>query len=228
MDTTVSSVNAAYQLDNIEITRAGQCIISIPQLVIGSSQCTALLGSNGSGKSTLLDVLAFVNRPCQGTISLHGQVISGGLSCDQRRMIGYVNQQPYLLNGTVADNIRLALHLQGINRQHQPTLINRTLALVGAEHLASQPASSLSGGELKRIAIARAISYQPNIVLLDEPFSHLDERHCRQLETIITTLKQSGITVVVTSHRTVQSLSFADTRLQLSYSGHTYTITQDR
>ena len=157
----------AYQLDNIKVFYQQKCSLDLPHLTIANHQCIALLGDNGAGKSTLLNLLAFLDQPNQGQIQLAGQTIKSDLSARQRRSIGYVNQQPFLLSGSVASNIELALKLQGIPGSERPQRIANALARVNLSHLAKQTATTLSGGELKRAAIARAIAHDPDILLLD-------------------------------------------------------------
>ncbi|MDH5358289.1 MAG: ATP-binding cassette domain-containing protein [Gammaproteobacteria bacterium] len=207
---------SSYQLNNIKVHRNEQCVLDIPQLTLPAHKCIALLGDNGAGKSTLLDVLAFTSQPSEGEVLLADQKTAFPLSSRQRRTIGYVSQHPFLLSGTVTDNIQLALKLQGIDRQHRPELTQQALNLVNLNHLAKQAANTLSGGELKRAAIARAIAYQPDILLLDEPFSHLDQNHIQQLERIIEKLaQQPGKTVIFSTHNRLQGLALADTTINL-------------
>lgn len=206
----------AYQLNDIQVYRQQKRILDISELEIQHNQCIALLGDNGAGKSTLLDLLAFLHRPEQGSIKLNGDVVNGTLSVDQRRSIGYVSQQPFLLSGTITDNIRLALKLQGVDPKQYDKLITQALDQVNLTPLADQTASTLSGGQLKRAAIARAIAHQPSILLLDEPFSHLDQSHIKQLENIIEQLaQQSGKTIIFSTHDRLQGAALADTTINL-------------
>lgn len=206
----------AYQLDNIKVFYQQKCSLDLPHLTIANHQCIALLGDNGAGKSTLLNLLAFLNKPNQGQIQLAGQTIKSELSPQQRRSIGYVNQQPFLLSGSVASNIDLALKLQDIPASERPQRTANALARVNLSHLAKQTATTLSGGELKRAAIARAIAHDPDILLLDEPFSHLDQNHIHQLETIIEQLAaQKDKTIIFSTHDRLQGAALADTTLNL-------------
>ena len=209
-------MTSTYQLNNVKVHRNQQCVLDIPQLALPEHKCIALLGDNGAGKSTLLDLLAFTSQPCEGELLLAGQTVTFPLPPEQRRTIGYVSQNPFLLSGSVTDNIQLALKLQGIDRHQHPALIQKALDLVDLNHLAGQAANTLSGGELKRAAIARSISYQPDILLLDEPFSHLDQKHSQQLENIIEQLAhQPGKTVIFSTHNRLQGLALANTTINL-------------
>ncbi|MFW5450603.1 MAG: ATP-binding cassette domain-containing protein [Methylophagaceae bacterium] len=209
-------MTAAYQLNNIKVHRGQQCILDIPSLTLSEHKCIALLGDNGGGKSTLLDLLAFTATADEGDIIFAGHATQSPLSPAQRQTIGYVSQHPYLLAGTVTNNLKLALNLQSIHSKHHARLIEQALELVDLQHIAAQPADTLSGGELKRAAIARAIVYQPNILLFDEPFSHLDQSHRQQLETIIKRLaQQPNKTIVFSTHDRFQGLALADSSINL-------------
>ena len=216
MSTTRIPMSTAYLLNKIKVFHQGQCNLNIPNLEIAHNECVAILGDNGAGKSTLLNLLAYLNKPEEGELSLMGQQTKSRLSTLQRRSIGYVNQQPFLLSGSLYDNIALALKLQGMPSAQRPKLTNRALQQVNLNHLASKPAYTLSGGELKRAAIARAIAHDPQILLLDEPFSHLDQSHIQQLELIIEDLaSQSGKTVIFSTHDRLQGVALADTTINL-------------
>ena len=206
----------AYQLNNIKVIRDQRCILDIPELNLPKNQCISLLGDNGAGKSSLLDLLAFVSKPSEGKIKLVGQSITKDLNSKQRASIAYVAQHPYLLSGSVFDNIQLALKLQGIKSEHHSSLIKSALEHVNASHLINQQVNTLSGGELKRVAIARAISYEPDILLLDEPFSHLDQTQMQQLEVILQQLsQQANKTIIFSTHNRFQGLALAESTVNL-------------
>ena len=206
----------AYQLSNIKVIRKQRCILDIPALNLPKNQCISLLGDNGAGKSSLLDLLAFVSKPSQGEIKLAGQEISKDLNPKQRSSIAYVAQHPYLLSGSVFDNIQLALKLQGVKSKYYSSLIKSALEHVNASHLITQQVNTLSGGELKRVAIARAISYEPDILLLDEPFSHLDQTQIQQLEVILRQLsQQDNKTIIFSTHNRFQGLALAESTINL-------------
>tara|TARA_R110002049_G_scaffold149607_1_gene312626 strand:- start:1792 stop:2781 length:990 start_codon:yes stop_codon:yes gene_type:complete len=209
-------MKSVYELSDIKFEQQNKIILNIPRLTINSDQCVALLGENGAGKTSLINLLAFTNRASHGSVRLFDQAIRSKLSPSQRRRIGLVHQQPYLLPGTVADNIHLALSLQGAKRSHIPELTQQALKQVNLIDLANQAANTLSGGELKRVAIARAIAYQPDILLLDEPFSHLDQRHIQQLEDSINNFaQQTGKTVVFSTHDRFRAQALANATINL-------------
>lgn len=207
---------SAYHLKQVRVVYGDSEALAIDELILPTNQSTALLGENGAGKSTLMNLLAFIQSPKQGSIDLLDQPVKGKLPASLRRRVGYVTQQPYLLQGSVEDNLKLALELQQIPRQQHEQLIEQALTLVNLQPQAQQDASTLSGGELKRAAIARAVVYGPDILLLDEPFSHLDQRHIRQLEqTISQFAAQPGKTVIFSTHDRLQALAIADNSINL-------------
>lgn len=209
-------MKSAYELSNITLAHQDKTILDIEQLTINSDQCIALLGENGAGKTSLINLLAFTSQPNDGAISFFGKTIKSTLKPEQRHRIGLVHQQPYLLPGTVIENIRLALALQGIDKHRISMLAQQALEQVNLINLADQAAHTLSGGELKRVAIARAIAYQPDILLLDEPFSHLDQHHIQQLEdTICSFAQQAGKTVVFSTHDRFQAQAIANATINL-------------
>lgn len=206
----------AYELNQVRVQYGDSDALTIEELSLPLNQSTAVLGENGAGKSTLMNLLAFIQTPQQGSIRLLDQPVVGKLPAALRRRIGYVTQQPYLLHGTVEDNLKLALRLQQVPQPQHASLIDKALTLVNLHPQAQQDATTLSGGELKRAAIARAVVYEPDILLLDEPFSHLDQRHIRQLEqTIRQFAAQVGKTVIFSTHDRLQALAIADNSINL-------------
>jgi len=206
----------AYRLKNINVHFQQKCVLNIPELNIPAQKCIALLGANGAGKSTLLHLLAFTLPASSGEISLFGQDIKNKLNSQQRRKIAFVSQHPYLLPGSVEDNIKLSLTLQGIPKYQHRALIDSALEQTNTVHLAAQTATSLSGGELKRVAIARAIAYQPEILLLDEPFSHLDSQHIQILESQLKLYsQQNNTTVIFSTHDRLRAMTIAEETINL-------------
>lgn len=209
-------MTTAYQLRDIHVSLGGREILNIPSLDLMLNQSTALLGENGAGKTTLMNLLAFLQAPDSGQITLFQHPVRKKLTVTQRRQIGYVTQQPYMLNGSIRDNLKLALRLQQLPSEQHAALIDQALTLTNLSTLADQDAATLSGGELKRAAIARAMVYEPDILLLDEPFSHLDQRHIRQLESMIDAFAASeGKTVIFSTHDRLQAMAIADHSINL-------------
>ena len=206
----------AYLLHDIDVTIQKKNLLHIDKLAIPAESSIAILGDNGAGKSTLLRLLAFTLRPNKGEISLFNHPTTWPLSTHQRKRIAFVEQHPYLLNGTVFDNVKLALTLQHLPVSQHTVLIQQALKDTQSEHLEYQDVKTLSGGELKRVAIARAIAYQPDILLLDEPFSHLDNQHIEFLGNYIQTFsRQSGKTVIFSTHDRLQGMALSENTINL-------------
>lgn len=172
----------------------------------------ALVGGSGSGKTTLLRMLAGLDLPDEGRVLLDGRVISdpGYAEPPERRRIGFVFQHHALFpHLTVERNLAFGLH--GRPRREQAETIAALLELVGLPHCASRYPHELSGGERQRIALARALAPDPGLLLLDEPFSSLDEGLRQEMrDETRAILKAKGATAVIVTHDTRDALSMAD------------------
>ncbi|MEA2674824.1 MAG: NitT/TauT family transport system ATP-binding protein [Chloroflexota bacterium] len=182
-------------------------------LVVEPGQIVALIGPNGSGKSTLLRVVAGLLAPDAGTASIDGQPIDGP---DPR--VGLVFQEPRLLPWrTTASNIAYPLELAGVPRAERDARVASLLATVGIEAAASQIPSQLSGGLRQRAALARTLALEPRVLLLDEPFSALDEltRERLNLELLAITAR-TPTTVLLVTHSVHEAIFLADRVVVLS------------
>jgi molybdate transport system ATP-binding protein len=166
---------------------------------------TALFGPSGSGKSVTLAAIAGLLRPSSGMIVLDSRVVA---DADRRlhvptqaRSLGMVFQQPALLpHRSPLDNVALAVRDQP-HRAARTATAHRWLARVSADHLADAPTISLSGGEQQRVALARALAGGPRFLLLDEPFSALDQPTRTALRTLVSELvAEHRITAIVVTH----------------------------
>lgn len=205
----------AYQLNKVKVHYGDQLALDIEQLNIPANECLAVLGENGAGKSTLFHLLALLQQPDAGDIHVFNENVAESKT-QYRQRIGLVDQHPYMLPGTVADNIRLALKLQKVDKSQHQSRLEQVLKTVNLTRLANQSASTLSGGEQRRVAIARVLAFEPEILLLDEPFANLDSFHQQQLEDVINGLSSSGNrTVLFSTHDRLQALAITPHALQL-------------
>lgn len=182
-------------------------------LAIEPGQIVALIGPNGSGKSTLLRVIAGLLRPDRGTATIDGQPIDGP---DPR--VGLVFQEPRLLAWrTTASNIAYPLELAGVDRAARRTRVAELLETVGLTSAAAQVPSELSGGMRQRAALARTLALEPEVLLLDEPFSALDEltRERLNLELLSITAR-TPTTVLLVTHSVQEAIFLADRVVVLS------------
>lgn len=170
---------------------------------IAPGEFAAVTGPSGSGKSTLLHLIGALDRPSSGSVFIHGAAIGDKSERALRGLrggrIGFVFQQFYLLPGlTVAENIRLPL-LFSRGRVDEPRL-REILESVGLAHRGGHLPSQLSGGEMQRVAVGRALVGTPEIILADEPTANLDSENGLAVFELLRGLAARGITVVVVTH----------------------------
>lgn len=182
------------RFENVTVTAGGVTILDRIVLTLPPGPPTVLVGPNGSGKSTLLRAAMGLAAPSQGHISWGGREDVP----PTRRAI--VFQRPVMFRRSVGGNVRYALRASGIARAGQNSRIGDLLAMVGLEQLADRPARRLSGGEQQRLALARALARDPEILLLDEPTASLDPAATKAIEDIIRAVSQRGIKVVMATH----------------------------
>jgi len=174
-------------------------------LRIGAGEAVAVMGQSGSGKSTLLNLLAGLDRPSSGTVTVAGQRIDslgeGALARFRARHVGMVFQFFNLLDDlTVMDNVLLPAQLAGVARRRARQRAEELLARVGiARHRDAYPAR-LSGGQRQRVAIARALINSPRLLLADEPTGALDTATGLEVSTLLRELNAEGHTLVLVTH----------------------------
>jgi molybdate transport system ATP-binding protein len=176
---------------------------------------TALFGPSGAGKSVTLATIAGLLRPGRGRIVIDGRIVADagrGLHVPtQQRRLGMVFQQAALLpHRSPLDNVALAVSDAG-SRSQRRQRSRQLLSQVGADHLADAPTAALSGGEQQRIALARALAGDPRLLLLDEPFSALDQASRDALRQLVVQLVEDRrITAVLVTHDLVDVDALAD------------------
>jgi len=174
-------------------------------LTVRERQFACLLGPSGCGKSTLLNMIVGLLSPSGGAIEFEGQ--------DPKSVnIGYIFQEPRLLNWrTVADNIDFALRVKGVPREKRPPIVERYLKMVGLEKFRDVYPLTLSGGMQSRVGIARAFAIHPDVLLMDEPFSNLDELTARQLRRDLLDLwEKERLTVLFITHNALEAVYLGD------------------
>jgi molybdopterin-binding protein len=162
-------------LHGIRVARGGREILDVPELAVDAGQVLAVIGPNGAGKSTLLRVIGLLETPTAGSVRFQGERVSADDGLAVRRRMASVFQDPLLTDATVRDNVALGLRFRGVAAAHTAPRVTEWLEQLGIAHLASRQARTLSGGEAQRAALARALVLEPELLLLDEPFSALDQ-----------------------------------------------------
>jgi len=198
-----------YRLEQIRYRYANErrLALDIDTLSIDAGHLYSLHGANGSGKSTLLNCLALLLPPQSGALYFgQRRVQRGWFSLPRlRRQITLVHQSPYMFDGRVSDNLRMALRLKGVCSNQAQQAIDDALDNVGLKDFHQRNARELSGGEQKRVALARALALKPKVLLLDEPTANMDKYSVERLEQLIYTLPEQGITVIIASHDLAQA-----------------------
>jgi ABC-type sulfate/molybdate transport systems ATPase subunit len=187
----------------VSVHRGRREVVRDVSVELRAGEIVALLGPNGAGKSTLLDALAGALPVMQGRIERHGRV-------------AIALQSPDLARRPVLANVMLALAWWGIPRAERKGRAREALRAIGAEHLADRPSVSLSGGERRRVHLARAIAVRPDILLLDEPFAGLDaEVRANLLEDTMSALRSTARATLVVVHDRAEAWALADRLLIL-------------
>jgi ABC-type sulfate/molybdate transport systems ATPase subunit len=187
----------------VEVRRANRTVIHDVSVELRAGELVALLGPNGAGKSTLLDALGGALPLSAGTVDRAGRV-------------AVALQSPDLARRTVLANLTLALGWWGVPKPERPDRAVAALGAIGAGHLAQRPATSLSGGERRRVHLARAIAVAPDVLLLDEPFAGLDaEVRATLLEDALSALRSDTRATLVVVHDRAEAWALADRLLIL-------------
>jgi len=149
-----------------------------------------------------LSILAFLIPPTSGEIFYAGNRVdwNHGSVEEYRRKVTLLHQSPYLFVGSVHDNVAFGLKVRGIPGEEQRRIVDRALDGVGLQGFRDRKARELSGGEAQRVAMARALALNPEVLLLDEPLANIDRGTAGLLETVIASLPARGTTVVMTTH----------------------------
>lgn len=175
-------------------------------------EAVALLGPNGAGKTTCFYITTGLIPPDGGTISLYGQDITNLPMYRRARLgIGYLPQEASIFRGlTVEENIRAVVQTQDLKPEEQEALLEDLLVEFSVSHLRRTPAIALSGGERRRVEIARALASRPQFILLDEPLAGIDPIAVNDIRTLIGYLKNRGIGVLITDHNVRDTLGIVD------------------
>lgn len=181
-------------------------------LELSRQEVVGLLGPNGAGKTTTFHIITGFIKPESGRVLFDGMDITRMPVYKRARLgIGYLSQEPSVFRHlTVEENIRAILEMLSLSRVEQTQRVEELLRKLNIEHLRNQKAKTLSGGERRRVEIARALATRPNFLLLDEPFTGVDPIVRAEIQDIIRRLKDEGLGILITDHNVRETLEITD------------------
>jgi tungstate transport system ATP-binding protein len=197
-------------LRDVTVHHEEHVVLQVASLDVYCGDVLAIIGPNGAGKSTLLRIIGMLQRPDKGTVFFRGENALTGDPLVLRRRIANVFQQPLLLNASVHDNAALGLKLRNVTSTEIESRLRPWLERLGISGLASRTVRTLSGGEAQRTSLARALVLDPELLLLDEPFSALDQpTRDALLDDLQEILRGTGTTTVFVTHDRDEAFSLA-------------------
>jgi len=198
-------------LHGIRVVHGSATILDVPELAVEAGQILAVIGPNGAGKSTLLRMMGLLQAPSAGSVRFQGERVSAADGLGVRRRLASVFQAPLLTDATVRDNVALGLRFRGVEGARVAARVAEWLDQLGIAHLADRQARTLSGGEAQRTALARALVLDPELLLLDEPFSALDQPTREGLiDDLGRILRRRHTTAVLVTHDRAEAQALGD------------------
>jgi lipopolysaccharide export system ATP-binding protein len=202
------------KLQAVELHKSyrGRKVVDDVELEIGQGEVVGLLGPNGAGKTTTFYILVGLARPDSGRVLLNGEEITDlPMYLRARSGISYLPQEPSVFRQLTSEqNLLAVLETLPLTPEQQRDRLEELLVQMGLETVRQSKAYTLSGGERRRLEIARSLTLQPSFILLDEPFSGIDPLTVKDLQEIIRELSRSGIGVLITDHNVRETLSVTD------------------
>ena len=199
-------MSSLISIKELLMQRNGRDALKVGALEIERGETLALVGPNGAGKSTLLLALAHLIKPRGGDILFNGRSIFQMQELEYRRRISFVFQDPLLMDMTVRQNIALGLTFRGTDRDEIRRRVERWAQAMGVEALLGRRAGQLSGGESQRVSLARAFVLDPELLLMDEPFSAVDPpTRAQLLNDLSSLLSQDHRTTIFVTHNLAEA-----------------------
>ncbi|SRR5581483_3413699 len=208
----VSGLKPLLKAERLFKAYSGKSVVSGLTLEVGKGEVVGLLGPNGAGKTTAFYMTIGLIKPDAGKVFFNGQDVTQ-LPIDKRAKMGmgYLAQEPSVFRQlTVEDNILCILETLDITPEERQNRLQNLLGELHLTSLAKKKASSLSGGERRRLEITRALIIQPSLLLLDEPFANIDPIAVNDVKTMIRHLKSKGISVLITDHNAREIFTIVD------------------
>jgi lipopolysaccharide export system ATP-binding protein len=205
-------VKAILRAEDLQKSFGKAHIIKGLGIECSTGEIIGLLGPNGAGKTTTFYMVVGLIRPDKGRVFLGEEDITTvDLSGRARKGIGYLPQEASIFRGlSVEQNISVPLEARGLKRQDLLVELDDIISMFGLDRVRKQKGLSLSGGERRRVEIARSMALKPRFLLLDEPFAGIDPITVKDIQDMIVTLKNKGIGIIITDHNVRETLKICD------------------
>ena len=202
----------------------GRAVVNGVDIHCRRGEIVGLLGPNGAGKTTTFYMMVGLVRPNSGKVTFEGQDVTDYPMYRRARMgMGYLPQEESIFRKlTVEENIMAILETQPLKRKARRERCDELLTQFGIEHVGKQLALTLSGGEKRRLTIARSLVTKPSMIMLDEPFSGVDPIAVNDVQQIVQNLRDAGLAILITDHNVRETLSIVD-RAYLIFEGSVVT-----
>ncbi|MBV1897325.1 MAG: LPS export ABC transporter ATP-binding protein [Rhodobacteraceae bacterium] len=209
---TLTPGTSGLRIEKIRKSYNKRMVIRDVSMTLDRGEVVALLGPNGSGKTTTFYAIAGLIFPETGNVSIDGQNVTSMPMYRRARMgIGYLPQEMSIFRGlSVEDNISSVLDITLKDSHKRRARLEELLTDFSIEHLRRAPALALSGGECRRVEIARCLAADPKYLLLDEPFAGVDPISVGDIRQLVAQLKERGIGVLITDHNVRETLEIVD------------------
>jgi len=187
-------------------------VVQDVDLDVNKGEIVGLLGPNGAGKTTTFYMITGMIKPTKGKIFLDKNNITNRAMYQRSRSgIGYLSQEPSIFGKlSVEDNLRLVLEMTDMTKEEQSEKVEKLLDDLSIQHIRKNIGNNLSGGERRRVEISRTLAIDPDFILLDEPFAGVDPIAVEDIQSIVISLKERNIGVLITDHNVRETLSITD------------------
>ncbi len=198
--------------ENLTKSYKGRQVVRSVSFHVQQEEVVGLLGPNGAGKTTTFYMVVGLTPPESGSVFLDDHIITDlPMYLRARQGISYLPQEPSVFRKlTVSENIMAILEMMNLRSQERKDRMRQLIEELGLEHVSSSKAYTLSGGERRRVEIARALATSPSFMLLDEPFAGIDPIAVADIQGIIRKLRDNGIGILITDHNVRETLKITD------------------
>lgn len=206
------------EVKNLVKMYKGRRVVNDVSLGLETGEIVGLLGPNGAGKTTTFYMMVGLVKPDDGRVLLDGKDITQKPMYQRARLgLGYLAQEPSIFRKlTVAENLLLVQEMNGVSKKERLTRTDSLMEEFGLSKLRNTSGQVLSGGERRRVEIARSLATDPKFILLDEPFTGVDPIAIGEIQDIVRRLKEKGIGIVITDHNVRETLVITDRAFILS------------